>query len=144
MPHPAVPVALGVSGLIPFVAALGLVAARPTPAAALALALYSLAILAFLGGVHWGRALSTGRTRDYLVSVVPSLAGVAAFAVPLPGTLAALAALFALLGIYDVALYRAAGPAWFAWLRLGLSVVVVAALGAGAGLAPAAGLGLRP
>ncbi len=72
---------LGVAGLIPFVVC-GIVAVSPGSWHALALQAliaYGAVILAFLGGVHWGFALSPGQTvrvrLRLALGVVPSLIG---------------------------------------------------------------------
>ena len=71
-------VRLGYLGLVPFVA--GAVAALLSNELASvvfqAFVLYSLAILSFMGGVHWGLALITGTRQSarLLISVAPVIA----------------------------------------------------------------------
>lgn len=131
MPRPALPVAIGLSGLLPFVAAAVGVAALPPfvqPIAFYAAFVYSLAILSFLGGVHWGIALAGGSTARYIWAVVPPLLGFVAVFAPRPVALYAMAAAFVLVGIVDIAVFRRAGPAWYASLRAVLTVVVAVCL----------------
>lgn len=73
---------LGLSGLLPQVAALGLTV-RGGRAATLGFgiaALYGAVILSFLGGIWWGIAMRRERDQGFLVaaSVVPSLVAAAA------------------------------------------------------------------
>ena len=92
---------LGWAGVLPF---LGLALAGFFPewrAQAMAAFLpYSVAILSFLGGVRWGRALAAGAgTWQYARAVVPSLWAWAAWCLlPLEPALVALAAGFVLAG----------------------------------------------
>ena len=140
-PRPTVPLLLGIAGLLPFLAAaiwLIITITQGAPAALL-LAAYGVAILAFLGGVHWGRGLSGGRAGDFVWSVLPALVGVGVLFLSPPWTLAALSAAFAMAGIYDVVLFRAAGPAWYAQLRIALTLVVVLTLAVASAFAPDVG-----
>ena len=86
---------LGYLGLIPFLA--GAVAAllseELVSLAFQAFILYSLAILSFMGGVHWGLALIIGTRQStrLLISVVPVIvAWICLIALPAPLTLAVL------------------------------------------------------
>ncbi|MEN3791342.1 DUF3429 domain-containing protein [Fulvimarina sp. MAC3] len=126
--------ALGLGGLVPFVLLSGLLAYGGTSTIAfgvvtLALAAYSAAILSFLGGIRWGLGLrrdATNPQRDLILSVLPSLMGWALVLVPVPYAFAGFAVSFALQGIWDFASARMRKlPAWFARLRLVLTVVVV-------------------
>ncbi|WP_420393515.1 DUF3429 domain-containing protein [Acuticoccus sp.] len=139
--NPMVPVTLGLAGLLPFLATSAAAAFLPSwqAVATLAAALYGIAILSFLGGIHWGRALTTGRAGEYVGSVVPSLVAVFAMVLPPPWALGVLSSAFAVVGAIDVALLSKTGPAWFARLRLVLTVVVVIALAVSAAYAPASG-----
>ncbi|MEM0907375.1 MAG: DUF3429 domain-containing protein [Pseudomonadota bacterium] len=130
-PKPAVPVLLGLAGLIPFVAAAAGTVLLPdilAPVAYYAALVYGLAILSFLGGIHWGVALRTGGRLRFVWSVVPSLIGFFAVFAPRPVALMALAAGFVIAGAVDIIVFRREGPRWFAQLRLGLTVVATAAL----------------
>ncbi len=82
---PILAVVLGLAGLIPFTAA-GLGAVSQDlwwrPLSMLALQAYAAAILAFLGGVHWGIGLEAGTAQTvgaqrarFGLGVVPSLVG---------------------------------------------------------------------
>jgi hypothetical protein len=135
---PAAAAILGAAGLLPFV---GLPAAAwwgiepfgRSPVAVLAL--YGVAILSFMGAVHWGLAMAgVAAWRDaawsYGASVLPALFGWFALAfLPLPVALRALALGFALLLLYDLRAVRlGAAPAWYARLRWPLTLIVVASL----------------
>ncbi|HEY8567002.1 MAG TPA: DUF3429 domain-containing protein [Beijerinckiaceae bacterium] len=137
---PAVPLRLGLAGLIPFVglAALhisgwgGQLAWSPGFVRT-GLATYGAVILSFLGGVRWGLALlpANGRTarRDFVFSVIPSLAGWFALALPTPLDLLTLGLLILGLGHLDQDLpARGMAPAWFGTLRMILSAVAGTAL----------------
>ena len=56
--------ALGYAGLTPFVAACGLLYAGEEARASQLFLSYSAIILSFLGGTHWGRLLSSGKTLE--------------------------------------------------------------------------------
>ncbi len=130
---------LGVAGLIPFVVC-GIVAVSPGSWHALALQAliaYGAVILAFLGGVHWGFALSPGQTvrvrLRLALGVVPSLIGwVAVVVAPLVGSELPLALLIAGL-IGTIATERSWArlglvPSGYMALRWGLSIVVMVTL----------------
>ncbi|MEM9222633.1 MAG: DUF3429 domain-containing protein [Pseudomonadota bacterium] len=128
---PALPIALGAAGLIPFVgAALGSVLLPDflKPLAFYAALAYGVAILAFLGGVHWGIALGKGGSWRFVWSVIPSLIGFFAVLAPRPVALGTLCAGFVLAGIVDVLVFRRDGPVWYLRLRIALTVIVAAAL----------------
>lgn len=126
---PRAPLALGLSGLIPFWAlALALLvhgAFGLDPAFLdLALATYAAIIVSFLGGIRWGLAVRAGATDavPYALSVLPSLVAWAALAAPEPWRLAILGLVALALGPIDLGLVRSgAAPAWFGRLRLILS-----------------------
>jgi hypothetical protein len=141
---PFVPLALGLAGLVPFVALaaaarfdLALPVIGDSDAARSALTVYAIAILSFLGGVRWGIALGEEEadkaTRDYVISVVPALIGWAAFGLGEPAELWTLCAAFVVLGLLDYGLAcRTIAPEWYGRLRLGLSAVAAFALGVAA------------
>lgn len=135
---PKVALTLGALGLLPFLGATGALFVLPAhrDASAGVLLIYAVAILSFLGGVHWGRALGSTRAATFVWSVAPSL--LAFFAAMLAQPLAhlVLSGGFVLAGAVDVALFRRTGPRWYARLRLLLTVVVAACLAAAAVLAP--------
>jgi hypothetical protein len=153
MPLPAL--VLGLAGLLPFLALSLQVAAgwplspRMTGPALYALKIYAAVILSFLGGVHWGLAMSRppgaasqATWLSYCVSVLPALCGwgvVAWLDAPAGNRVAllALAAAFAALLACDLnAVAAGEAPRWYVRLRLVLTVVVVACLGAAAMFGP--------
>jgi len=135
-----VPVALGLLGLLPFLAAgLGAVLLTPPAAgtAAVVAAVYGAVILSFLGGVHWGFALKGGGAAAFLWAVTPSLVVFFAAFLPLPFMLAVLSAGFVLTGAVDVTVFSRTGPRWYVRLRIVLTLVVVVVLAVTASVAPA-------
>ena len=148
MKLPTTAVLLGIGGLIPFAVCGFLSVATVDPIATtwlLALVFYGAVILSFLGGVHWGLALSDARTDlppdtgagqnrvRFGLGVLPSLIGwAAAFATVAIGPDVALAVL---IGGFIATLLtetrmqrRALLPSGYLWLRWGLSLVVIAIL----------------
>lgn len=132
--------ALGVSGAIPFVA-LAVVAALAdgdtAVAAKEALRGYGIAILAFLGGIHWGLAMAAAKgtasgrpdTRQLVLSVVPSLYAWACLALPLGAGLIVLAAGFPLFLLAEAPRARAGEmPAWYLNLRGPLTATATVSL----------------
>ena len=130
--------ALGYAGLIPFVGlSLGcwLLQRDWLPILISGQLSYGVAILAFLGGVHWGAALlcseiSSMRTRLALLwGVTPSLVGVAAAQLPTGLSLAVMSAAFILVYMFDKRLYAwYRMPDWLLLLRFRLTCVVTTAL----------------
>lgn len=136
--RPALPVALGLAGLIPFWA-LALAHATGWPHALSSgetggmLATYAATILSFLGGIRWGAAVRETEARrvasDYVFGVTPQLFGWGALFLPDPWRFLALGVGLVVLGPIDRNLVtRGLAPAWFGRLRAVLS------LGAGAAL----------
>ena len=135
---PALPYALGLSGLIPFWAlALGKAAGWPhgLPPGELGdmLATYAATILSFLGGIRWGAALrapdQAAVATDYVFGVTPQLFAWGALFAPDPWRFVLLAVGVLALGPIDRNLVaRGLAPDWFGRLRMALS------LGAGAAL----------
>ena len=135
---PAAPIAratrlLGYAGLLPQLAAAGLVASGRGEwfffGRVLAL-VYGIVILSFLGGIWWGFAVrrTVGQGRLAAVAVLPSLVGVALmiatqFGLPLPWALVALGSVVALTLLVDrrLAWGGDAPPGWMA-LRVPLSL----------------------
>jgi hypothetical protein len=135
---PLVPIVLGLSGLIPFLAcALALSGGFALPliggtgATRLALVVYAIAILSFLGGVRWGIAMSGDQlTRDYVISVTPALIGWAAIGLSRPRDLWMLCVAFVIYGLLDYGMAcRVVAPEWYGRLRLFLSAVAALCLG---------------
>ena len=129
---------LGFAGLIPFIAlSLGclLVQRDWLPVLVSGQLSYGVAILSFLGGVHWGAALlcsevSSTRTRLALLwGVTPSLIGVAAAQLLIGLGFAVMTAGFVTVYLIDKRLYAwYQMPDWMLVLRFRLTCVVVAAL----------------
>ncbi len=144
---PIMPLALGLAGLVPFVALAGAsIADLPLPAigngesARAALLTYGVAILSFLGGVRWGIAIGyedqAKAARDYVIAVIPALIGWAATGLDEPRDLWLLTSAFVVLGLLDYGLAcRTVAPEWYGRLRLGLTAVAALALGLAASLA---------
>jgi hypothetical protein len=131
---PAPAAILGLAGLIPFAAAaaLGLQPGPTGERAGVALLAYGAVILSFLGGIHWGLALTRPAGPDWRglgIGVLPSLAGWAGLlAGGTAGLLLILAGFLALLPV-DLALARSrTAPPWFARLRTVLTGAVAACL----------------
>ena len=137
---PPVPLALGLAGLIPFwaLALTRVLGFGFDPLlVSLALSAYAATILAFLGGIRWGLAMSaeapTPRTREYIIGVLPQLVGWGALILAERWRFVVLALALLILGPLDRRLVaRGLAPVWFGRLRLILS------LGAGAALLVAA------
>jgi Protein of unknown function (DUF3429) len=137
---PFVPLVLGAAGLVPFVAAaaawrggfsLPLIGGGET--ARLALVIYGVAILSFLGGVRWGIALAFDEgkgDRDYILSVLPALMAWGAALLSRPADLWGLCAAMVVWGLMDYGMAcRTIAPEWYGRLRLALSGVAALALG---------------
>lgn len=126
---------LGYGGLLPFVAlALACVLDGAVPWR-FALLSYGALILAFVGALHWGVALSANalserqRNACFIWSIVPALLAWATFFMA-PGVASALlAAGFGAHYLQDRQLARHAGlPPWYLPLRLRLTVVACLSL----------------
>ncbi|MDZ4843678.1 MAG: DUF3429 domain-containing protein [Hyphomicrobium aestuarii] len=97
------------------------------------LSLYALAILSFMGAIHWGLAMATpnaNQATNYAASVIPALVGwFALILLPVALALRVMAAAFVLLLIYDIRATRlGTAPPWYPGLRIPVTVVVVTAL----------------
>ncbi len=128
---------LGATGAIPFVTTAIVAAFGPenwSAWAAHALAYYGAVILSFLGGIHWGLAISDNGAAKISAarlcwSVVPSLIAWGALLMPLFYGLMVLTAAFGLALFIDTrAGTRAVVPSWFPDLRTALSIAVIASL----------------
>lgn len=133
---PAGAQALGLAGLIPFVATALATVLLPAGGwrelAARALLGYGAVILSFLGGVHWGLVLRDRPIRSFrplAIGVLPSLAGWAALLLPYEQALALLVACFGGFWLYEHRVLGAAvlGEDYLA-LRRGLTIGVCATL----------------
>ncbi|NIY74615.1 DUF3429 domain-containing protein [Thalassospira sp. HF15] len=131
----------GLTGAIPFVTlSIGgaFLSAAHQSLAYFTLVAYGAVILSFLGGVHWGRAISAfdqvvGADRFLWVSlgisVIPSLVGWATLLVPLAIALPVLAVSFAAMLLIDLQAVKSGQfPSWYGNLRVILSVIVISTL----------------
>lgn len=122
--------ALGIAGLIPFIAGAAARWLFRDPAAAahigFALTAYAATIAAFLGGVHWGSTLRSGGKAplSLIWGVLPQLAGWLALLMPTRAGLLTCAAVLAACYAADRLLYPGEGLA--AWLPMRLQLTVVA------------------
>jgi hypothetical protein len=136
IPRPAL--VLGVAGLVPFLGA-AFVALVGEGEVALwgrtVLAAYGACILAFLGGVHWGLAVTPlapdPRWNRLGLAVLPAVIGWGALTLlPTRGGLLVMAASFALLLAHDQLATRIGQlPPWYLTLRRPLTLVAVVCLG---------------
>ena len=121
---------LGYLGLLPFVAgaAAALLSNELAPIALQAFVLYSLAILSFMGGVHWGLALISGTRQSarLLISVIPVVAAwICLITLPAHFTLAALGGGFIAQWFVDRQIFQGLPiPAWYLEMRPRLAYVV--------------------
>jgi hypothetical protein len=128
---------LGYAGLIPFVTfSIGSWVALPYISDAVrALIAYAAIILAFMGAIHWGLAMSRASqqcSKYFITSVIPALT--AWLALLLPDTLALIVLLcgFIALFAYDRAVkIPQALPDWYIPLRKQLTLVVILCLSGG-------------
>lgn len=141
--HATVPRAaawLGGLGFLPFVGlsiASQVIPGDGKPAALLGLLAYGAVILSFLGGIHWGAAMTRSiaqpdhaiDARTLAISVLPSLTGWAALLIDPRYGLALLAAGFAAQLLFDLRSTQAGlAPSWYPKLRKPLTMIVIAAL----------------
>jgi hypothetical protein len=137
---PAPAIILGVAGLIPFLFLTGVSltgSVMPSVLAREILLAYSIAILSFMGAVHWGLAMHATRGgqpwRRYGVSVMPALAATATVFFDGGLQFVWLAACFFGLLLYDLfAVRRGEAPRWYQRLRWPLTLSVCACLSAAA------------
>ncbi|KNE55064.1 hypothetical protein AMAG_01000 [Allomyces macrogynus ATCC 38327] len=139
---PTTPKLLGLAGLIPFagatVGAWTCVGADDIIAFQLVEATYGASILAFMGAVHWGTAMAhegvtntNTLSKRYALSVLPSLIGWATLSMPADIALATQLAAFNALLYADVRAWRHGSvPRWYPNLRIWLTGIVSACLGA--------------
>lgn len=123
-------VRLGYLGLVPFVvgAVAALLSNELASVALQAFVLYSLAILSFMGGIHWGLALITGTRQSarLLISVVPVIAAwICLMILPAHLTLAVLGGGFIAQWFVDrPILAELPIPSWYLEMRPRLAYVV--------------------
>jgi hypothetical protein len=91
---------------------------------------WSAIILSFLGGIRWGAALAA-RPIDRLAigfSVFPAIVGWFALFLPAPYGIPVLLVAFCAQGAWDsISIHAGKGPAWFASIRITLTLMVAAA-----------------
>jgi len=127
---PPAALGLGLAGALPFWAAAAafLFGGPISPMQALSVAVaYGAVILSFLGGIRWGAALGPidegRRMRAFTLSVIPSLAGFAAFFTPPHLGLSILVSGFLLQALWDVtSTDQGLLPRWFGRLRIILTL----------------------
>lgn len=126
------------AGMVPFIGGF-LISLFGAPAnltlevAMLAFKAYAAVILSFLGGVHWGMALTvtdpSEQQRSLIISVVPAIIGVVAVLLSAGPAFAVLAIAFLAQGIFDVFVFRKLRKGgWYARLRLEVTAIVVVLL----------------
>ncbi|MGX1308805.1 hypothetical protein AB7M35_003563 [Amorphus suaedae] len=125
---------LSLAGAIPFIAGavllwVGNVGGLSGDFVSGALKGYSAVILSFLGGVHWGLALSAhdarARDRELLFSIVPAVVGWIAILFASKVALMVLAIAFLLQGLFDIWMaLRDHAPNWYARLRMEMTAIV--------------------
>ena len=127
---------LGYAGLIPFIAASGvLFTDNPgfTGPALYSLTVYAAVILAFMGAVHWGVAMQSNASSSNLqlvFSVVPALIAWLSLSLQTPrNSLLTLAVSFVAMLVADIyAGSKFFVPSWYRGLRIPLSLAVVVCL----------------
>lgn len=129
---------LGAFGLIPFVAGTLLILSSDAGWAYEALRFYAASILAFMGGVQWGLAMTAVGSTDgdgpvlwqrLSMSVLPALIAWLALLLDAPYDLLIIAVAFGLLLTSDLAAMKSGwAPAWYARLRIPLTTVVLICL----------------
>ncbi|MFT5391871.1 MAG: hypothetical protein ACI8PT_002066 [Gammaproteobacteria bacterium] len=127
---------LGAAGLIPFIAGAVTLWTLPSAHAALAADLlkgYGAIILAFMGAVHWGLAMTrdadSGLDRWFLFSVAPALIGWGALMLSALPALVVLGFAFAMVfGLDRAAIAANLAPAWYPRLRTPLTIAVIGSL----------------
>lgn len=118
----------GYAGLIPFMlgaALVWLVHPEVRPDVTLALAGYAAAIVAFLGGVHWGLAMRTGvpGPRSFGWAMVPPLVAAVAILMPAYAGLVVLGVMLVVCYAVDRRLYPENAQAHWLTLRFRLTGV---------------------
>jgi len=138
---PRGPLLLGSAGALPFVAAFVttlLLGEAMHDIAGKVLIAYAALILSFLGGIQWGLAMAEyggegGLTDRYALSIFPVLIAWSALLAPLSLGYWILAAGFLWALVMDIlALRTGFAPLWYRYIRIPLSIVVVATSIAGA------------
>ena len=129
---PRIALLLGAAGALPFLALAAATVLAPPPysfTAEILLTGYGIAILSFMGGVHWGLAMRDGRTAQYGISVLAALYAWPALLLGTAGGWLYLAAGFVLLFGFDAWAQRRDWTApWYLRLRLPLSLAAAGSL----------------
>ena len=132
VPRPAL--LLGFGGLLPFYGCAFALWNGDAQAAAVGVLLnYAAVILAFLGAVHWGRALSGPSPQGFAVlgwGVVPALLGwlASTWMEPVPAIILLIVGFWAAFVVDLRAAAEGRFPAWYLALRRPLSALVILAL----------------
>lgn len=129
IPFPAL--AIGLLGLVPFVAGALLAIALGDTFGERLLVNYGAVILSFMAGIHWGLAMSRHQHdwRALGYSAVPPGLALLAFVIGGTSGLVILAASFSLLLAYDLHEGRKGHtPAWYPILRWPLTIIVCSCL----------------
>lgn len=132
---PAAARILGFAGAVPFVAGALADLFVSGSMGDVVLLTYGAVILSFMGAIHWGAGMARGETGfvGLGASVVPALVAWSTLLIGGWPGLCILAASFALLLAYDLAMVGSGSlPAWYAMLRRPLTAIVVATLLVGA------------
>lgn len=123
---------LGAAGALPFILLALAVRFAPVPGNFVAETLltgYGVAILSFMGGVHWGLAMRDHRPGQYAASVLPALYAWPALWLSAETGWLYLAVGFALLLAFDFwAGLRGWTPLWYARLRPPLTLAAAGSL----------------
>lgn len=120
----------GLAGLLPFLAGLGLTLFGQNEAqqslGLLLFVAYGATILAFLGGIRWGAALSLPNFHNLGMAVAPSLLAFLALLLDPAMAVNVLGTGFVVVGIFDrLRRLDDTWPAWFRALRTQLTLAVV-------------------
>lgn len=130
---PLAPTLLGIAGVVPIIGlAIGILWGKGNvPVMSAALLSYGAIALSFLGGIRWGIAVAgSARPGQFLLSILPLLAGWGAVFLPLPLAYAVLGGAFCVWFVLEVLLSRGApAPRWHmklrGWLTLGAAVPLI-------------------
>jgi hypothetical protein len=129
---PGIALLLGLAGALPFLTLAAAIVLAPPPynfTAEILLTGYGVAILSFMGGVHWGLAMRDGRAAQYGISVLAALYAWPALLLGTAGGWLYLAAGFLLLFGFDAWIQRQDWTAaWYLRLRLPLSLAAAGSL----------------
>lgn len=133
---PGAALVLGWLGLLPFVAGAVMLWVGGPGWMEAALRYYAAAILAFIGGIHWGLAIADSKAPlsfegklQLALSVIPALVAWVALMRPVEASLLIMAFAFLLLLVGDMlATIAGEAPGWYPRLRIPLTVGVILSL----------------